>query len=1082
MLARVCIQKAPSDSIFILADRENAAYFHNDLIHLLDEKSVLFFPSSYKRSVHYEQTDPANITLRTEALRQISAAESGKYTILVTYPEAIAEPVVSQAELRKNSHTISKGDKLSIEFLEEVLDDFGFERVDFVYEPGQFAVRGGIVDLFSYSDELPHRIDFFGNEVDSVRTFNVESQGSIDQVGSMVVIPNLMQPADEKETVPFLQFAGNRFRLWTDDLALILEQLRELEKPIRLRTEESDTFSRLNFTTAAQMIGDIEKFTLVEFGLQPFAAGHVHSFSTSPQPLFHKNFDLLAKNLEENIDKGYEIVIASENEKQINRLVDIFTGINPKIQFTPWITSLHEGFTDHDLKKCVYTDHQIFDRFHKYKYRESFRKDEQFTIRELSALRPGDYMVHIDHGIGRFGGLHRIENNGKVQEVLRLIYQDNDILFVNIHSLHKISKYKGKESGEPKIYKLGTGAWQKIKNNTKKRVKDIARELISLYAKRKTTEGFAFQPDSYMQKELEASFIYEDTPDQFTATRAVKESMESSMPMDMLICGDVGFGKTEIAVRAAFKAVADSKQVAVLVPTTILALQHYKTFSDRLKGFPCNVEYINRFKSAKEQKVITKKLQEGKIDILIGTHKLLGKEIQFKDLGLLIIDEEQKFGVAAKEKLKNLKLNVDTLTLTATPIPRTLQFSLMGARDLSIINTPPPNRYPIVTELHTFHEDIIAEAIEFELSRGGQVFFIHNRIKDINEIEMIINKIVPKAKTVVAHGQMEGHKLEQIMLGFIEGDVDILLSTSIIESGLDIPNANTIIINNAQNFGLSDLHQMRGRVGRSNRKAFCYLITPPLISLTPEARRRLKAIEENSELGSGFNIAMQDLDIRGAGDLLGAEQSGFIAEIGFETYHRILNEAILELKEEEFRDVYFSEPSATAPKNGIAPSAETLPLKKERFVTDCQIDTDLEILLPEEYISNGSERIRLYRELDNLEQEEQLIRFAASLTDRFGPLPSQVEDLMRVVRLRWMAMDLGFEKVVLKDGKMLVYFVANPISPYYQSGIFQKVLLFIQKQPARFRMKEAKEKLNMTIEKVSGMDEALNTFSRMLRD
>lgn len=901
-VAKACMDKGSHSNIFILADAENAAYFHNDLMHLAGEKNVLFFPSSYKQSVHYEITDPAYITLRTEVLQRIMNENAEENFSIVTYPEAIAEPVISQNELGKNTYKVEKGEKLSIDFLDEVLDEFGFERVDFVYEPGQYAIRGGIVDLYSYSDDKPYRIDFFGNEVESIRSFEIDTQGSISAADRITIVPNLLNLSTKNGGTNFLEYAGNKFTIWVDDLARVYEAIDEMQHPQKVKNDDTPSLAIEQLLTSTALRGILEGYDIIEFGLQTqFSDSISYIFKTSPQPLFHKNFDLLCTALEDNQSRGYNIIIASENEKQISRLNEIFNSINQRIRFTPWITSLHEGFSDHELKLCVYTDHQIFDRFHKYKFKESFKKDEQITIRDLTALRPGDYIVHIDHGIGKFGGLHKIVNDGKVQEVLRLIYRDNDILFVNIHSLHKIAKYKGKEDGEPKIYKLGTGAWQKIKQNTKKRVKDIARELIALYAKRSATQGFAFSPDSYMQQELEASFIYEDTPDQVTATRNVKEAMESQNPMDMLVCGDVGFGKTEIAIRAAFKAVADNKQVAVLVPTTILALQHYNTFSERLKEFPCTLDYLSRFKTAKQQKEILEKLKEGKIDILIGTHKLLGGEIKFKDLGLLIIDEEQKFGVSAKEKLKNLKLNVDTLTLTATPIPRTLQFSLMGARDLSIINTPPPNRYPIITEINTFHEEVIEEAIEFEMSRGGQVFFIHNRVQNIHEVELMINKVVPKAKTVVAHGQMEGHQLEKIMLGFIEGDYDVLVATSIIESGLDIPNANTIVINNAQNFGLSDLHQLRGRVGRSNKKAFCYLITPPLASLTPEARRRLKAIEENSDLGSGFNIAMQDLDIRGAGDLLGAEQSGFIAEIGFETYQRILNEAMLELKEERFQ-------------------------------------------------------------------------------------------------------------------------------------------------------------------------------------
>ncbi len=801
----------------------------------------------------------------------------------------------------------------------------------------------------------------------------------------------------------------------------------------------------------------IKRFQCIEFSHQHYFSNEkTFYFNTSPQPNINKNFELLAEKLIQFKNQGYENFILSESQNQLNRLTEIIHEINQDAEFIPFLKVFHQGFTDHDLKVCCYTDQQIFDRYHKYKVKNNFSNKGAITLKELTGLNPGDYVVHIDHGIGKFGGLEKIEVNGKMQESVRLIYKDNDILYVSIHSLHRISKYKGKEGTPPKVYKLGTGAWQKLKQKTKNKVKDVAKELITLYAKRKEEKGFRFSPDSYLQQELEASFIYEDTPDQEKATRSVKENMESPIPMDMLVCGDVGFGKTEVAIRAAFKAVADSKQVAVLVPTTVLTLQHYTTFTERLDEFPCTIDFISRLKSYKKQKETIEKLKKGKIDIIIGTHRLVGNDVKFKELGLLIIDEEQKFGVAVKEKLKKIKINVDTLTLTATPIPRTLQFSLMGARDLAIINTPPPNRQPILTELHSFNEDIIREAILYEVNRDGQVFFIHNRVQNIIEIENLINKITPGVKTAIAHGKLEPAKLERVILDYIAGKYDVLVSTAIIESGLDIPNSNTIIVNNAHHFGLSDLHQLRGRVGRSNKKAFCYLLTPPLSSLTPEAKRRLKAIEDFSDLGSGFNIALQDLDIRGAGNLLGDEQSGFIADIGFEAYHKILNEAMQELKENDFPELFKTDKKA----------------EKQNYITDCQIDTDFELHFPEEYIDNISERIKLYRELDNINNEQELIAFKNRLTDRFGKMPKQTEDLIKVVQLRWNAVKLGFEKIILKNKLMIIYFVSNPLSPYYQSKIFGNIINHIQKQSKKFKMKEGKNKLNLTIENINNIDEA----------
>jgi transcription-repair coupling factor (superfamily II helicase) len=1060
------MQDHPGVHVAVYADKEEAAYLYNDLVNL-EVPEVYFFPASWKKTIHKEQNDAAQVILRTEVLNRINKRKEGENICVVTYPEALAETIVTREKLEENSFLISKGNKLSLDFLDEVLHEFHFERVDFVFEPGQYAVRGGIVDIFSYSADKPYRIDFFGDEVDSIRSFDTETQLSIETFGDIVLVPDINRLASENETLCFLEYAGSDAFIWTNEASVSLEKLKAFHEGMRGSSGEPEVHAN-RVMTAEEFTAFLEKLTLIECGIQPlFPPEKSFDFHISPQPAFHKNFELLVKLLGENTEKGYRNIILADNESQVERLHEIISSINRHVKTEILVFSLHGGFTDHDHKLCLYTDHQIFDRYHKFTIKGLFRKSEQITMQELLSLRPGDYVVHIDHGIGKFAGLQKIDVNGRMQEALRLVYRDNDILFVNIHSLHKISKYKGKDGGEPNLHKLGTGAWQKLKQSTKKKVKDIARELIALYSKRIAQPGFSFSADSYMQKELEASFIYEDTPDQLTATIKVKEGMESEHPMDMLVCGDVGFGKTEIAIRAAFKAVADSKQVAVLVPTTILALQHYKTFTDRLKGFPCTVDYLSRFRSAKDQKEIVKKLGEGKIDIIIGTHKLVGSEVEFKDLGLLVIDEEQKFGVAVKEKLKKLKLNVDTVTLTATPIPRTLQFSLMGARDLAIIQTPPPNRHPILTEIHSFNEFIISEAINFEVSRGGQVFFIHNRVQNIFDIQHLIKKVAPDVRSVVAHGQMEGHELEKVMMEFISGDYDVLISTSIIESGLDIPNANTIIVNNAHHFGLSDLHQLRGRVGRSNRKAFCYLLAPPVSGITPEARRRLKAIEENSELGSGFNISMQDLDIRGAGNLLGAEQSGFIAEIGYETYQKILAEAMQELRDEEFPEL--QEAGRVNPQKSAGHDVH-----KTVWVNDCQIDTDMELSFPESYISNASERIRLYRELDNMRDEAALLRFEKQLGDRFGTIPHQAASLMNVVRLRWKAEEYGFEKIVLRERKMVFYFLTNQMSPYYSSAEFKQVLGFVQRHTNLVRMKEAKERLSMSIKDVVSIEAALD--------
>ena len=1059
-----------NNQVFILSEKEDASYFFSDLLTLLGEEKVLFFPSSFKRNVQLGQLDNDNVVLRTEVLNRLSSGERNLY--VVTYTEALAENVITKKKLKENTLFLRRGEKISLEFLHEILLEYGFEQVDFVYNPGEYSIRGSIADVFSFSGDTPFRIDFFGDEVDSIRKFNVETQLSDEKVEKISIVPNTCEIAAKKSQNPakelecFTSFASDTVIFWTENLPYSINYLNELFEITEYDVTEFSIQKDQILATGNNLLKYLEKKIVIEFGQQTqFKPSKIFEFNISPQPAFNKNFGLLASNLDEHFRGGFLNFILSDNEKQIERLNAIFQEIHGKVNFEPLLYTLHNGFIDYNLKICCYTDHQIFERYHRFKYRGNFGNREALTIKELQGLHPGDFVVHIDHGIGQFGGLEKININGKFQEAVRLVYQDKDVLFVSIHSLHRISKYKGKDGTPPKIYKLGSPAWQKLKDKTKSRIKDIAKDLIALYAKRKNEKGFSFSPDSYLQNELEASFIYEDTPDQLKATQAVKLQMESIMPMDMLVCGDVGFGKTEIAIRAAFKAVTDGKQVGVLVPTTLLAMQHYKTFSDRLKNFPCTVEYISRLRPTGIQKDILKTLPEGKIDILIGTHKLLGKDVQFKDLGLLIVDEEQKFGVAAKEKLKQMRVNVDTLTLTATPIPRTLQFSLMGARDLAIINTPPPNRHPIITELHSFNEHTIRDAIIYEVQRGGQVFFIHNRIQNIKEVEAVINKVCPGIKTVIAHGQMEGNKLENIMIDFVNGNYDVLVSTSIIESGLDIPNANTIIINNAQHFGLSDLHQLRGRVGRSNKKAFCYLLAPPPQTLTGEARRRLRAIEEFSELGSGFNIAMQDLDIRGAGNLLGSEQSGFIADIGFEAYNKILNEALQELKETEFKELFTSKDQ----------SAD----EKPKYLNDCHIDTDLELLFSETYVPNATERIHLYRSLDSSEDEESLNRFELSLMDRFGKIPEPTRELINVVRLRWLAIDLGFEKIILKNGKMIMHFVSYQLSPYYQSNVFNHILSFVQREPGLFRMKEDKNKLTLTVDKISSVSEGIKLLSRI---
>jgi len=1058
-----CILSEELQKTFVIClnDREEASYFYDDLNILAPEVPVLFFPSSYKRSVHYETIEQENIILRTEVLNRLKDETP---LLIVTYPEALVEKVISSEGLALNTFQVSRGDKLSIEFVNEVLFEYGFERVDFVYEPGQYSIRGGIVDVYSFSNEDPFRLDFFGDEVDTIRSFNLDNQISKEALTQISIIPNIQENLKGEERISFLDFIPKDTILFLNDIQLIADQM-EYNFTQTIEKAESEEERKIWFAkllSGKAFAKDIARFTCAEFGQKSFfKKSKIATFHTSHQPVFKKNFDLLAENLINHQIDDYTNYILSTNVSQTDRLKAIFDDKGLKVNFRPVNFTLHEGFIDHDLKICCYTDHQIFERYHRFEIKSRKSERDSITLKELGKLHQGDYVVHIDHGIGKFVGLVKTEVDGKLQEAIRLTYRDNDVLLVSIHNLHRISKFKGKDGTEPSISKLGSGAWQKLKDRTKLKVKDIAKELIELYAQRLQERGFAFSPDSYLQTELEASFIYEDTPDQVKSTIAVKEDMEKEIPMDRLVCGDVGFGKTEIAIRAAFKAVADSKQVAVLVPTTLLALQHFKTFTDRLSDFPARVEYISRLRKAADVKQVLEDTKAGKVDILIGTHKLVGKGVVFKDLGLLIVDEEQKFGVSVKEKLKQMKVNVDTLTLTATPIPRTLQFSMMGARDLSVIMTPPPNRYPIATELHGFNEDIIREAIQYEMARDGQVFFIHNRVSNIYEVEAVIRKIVPEAHTVVGHGQMEGEKLEKLMMDFINGEFDVLIATTIIESGLDIPNANTIIINHAEQFGLSDLHQLRGRVGRSNKKAFCYLLAPPLSIVTPEASRRLRAIEEFSELGSGFNIAMQDLDIRGAGNLLGAEQSGFIADIGFETYHRILNEAIQELKQTEFKDVFKDEKEDS--------SRAFLNVK---FGTDCQIDTDLQLLFPDKYIQSTSERMLLYRELDNVETEEALVLFEAGLADRFGKLPNESIELIEVVRLRWAAIQLGMEKIILKNKKMICQFISDPQSPFYQSPAFGKVLKYVQTHHQTCHMKEGNNRLSLTFEKVKSVKKA----------
>lgn len=1045
--------------IIILHDKEEAFYFLNDLQQLLPNRDILLFPMSYKRPYEYEEIENANVLMRAEALDKISAHPDSQ--IIVTYPEALSEKVITKKSLTSNTFSIKKGEKLDREFLEEFLQSYDFEKTDFVYEAGQFATRGGIIDIFSYAHEKPVRIELFGDEVDEIRIFDPGSQLSVETLEQVRLLPDIQTKLTQEERQSLLEFVPPHTRVWVKDYQHALDMLGKSFEQVEAKFHKLENGVGLLpeklFVTADEFSLQAKTFQIIEFGSRThFSSAHVIEFRSSAQPVFNKNFELLANDLIERQMDGYGNFIGAEQPRQLERLQNIFQEIQPQLKFQSLEFALREGFVDHQSKVLVYTDHQIFERFYRYKAKDRFSKSKALTFRELQNLQPGDFVTHIDFGIAKFAGLEKKEVEGRLQENIRLVFRDNDLLYLNIHSLHKISKYSGKEGTPPVMSKLGTDEWEHRKSKVKRQVKDIARDLINLYAKRKQTQGYAFATDSFMQAELESSFIYEDTPDQAKATEDVKRDMELPNPMDRLVCGDVGFGKTEVAVRAAFKAVCEGKQVAVLVPTTILAMQHARTFSERLANFPVKVAYVSRFKTTKEIKDTLTELKEGKVNIIIGTHRIVNKDVEFKNLGLLIIDEEQKFGVKVKDRLKELKVNVDVLTLTATPIPRTLHFSLMGARDLSIIATPPPNRQPVTTELHTYQEEIIRDAVANELKRGGQVFFVHNRVSDIDSIANTIYKLVPDSRIGIAHGQMEGDKLEKVMMHFIEGEYDVLVSTNIIESGLDIPNANTIIINQAHMFGMSDLHQMRGRVGRSNKKAFCYLLTPPAKVLTADARKRLSALEEFSELGDGFKVAMRDLDIRGAGNLLGAEQSGFINDLGYETYHKILDDAVQELKEEEFKDLFASE----------------LAEKAKLVVQDCVIETDLEILIPEDYVGNISERLQLYSTLDNIKKEVDLENFSNSLRDRFGVLPESVEQLIHSVRLRWIGEELGFEKISLKGAKLKGQFVANN-DTYFNSEVFGKILTFIQ-QNKRCRLRDQSGKAMVIIDNITAVGQAID--------
>ena len=1086
----------------MLQDADEAGYFYHDLTQVMGTENVLFFPSSYKRSVKYGQRDSANEILRTEVLAKVSArnVKAHEALFIVSYPEALAELVVSKKHLDERRLSLKTGQQqIDITDVAHTLRDYGFQEVDYVYEPGQFAVRGSILDVYSFSCEYPYRIDFFGREIDTIRTFEVQDQLSKDKQSDIEIVPELATSATEK--ISFLKFLPSDTVLVAKDFAYIHDVIEHVytegfsRQAVTERLEgatemeQKQIMSELNkeksLITPYQFTEDAATFRRIEFGMNAGKTGvmatqkakkyDVLKFKITPQPLFHKNFDLLVDTFEDYILKGYKLYILADSDKQTQRLKDIFADMDSQkarsIAFEPVNRTLHEGFTDDALKLCFFTDHQIFDRYHKYNLKSDGARAGKMalTMKELQEMEPGDFIVHVDFGIGKFGGLVRVPAGNSYQEMIRIIYQHNDKVDVSIHSLYKISKYRRADTGEPpRLSTLGTGAWDRLKEKTKKRIKDIARDLIKLYAQRRHEKGYAFSGDSYLQHELEASFLYEDTPDQSKATQDVKADMESQRPMDRLVCGDVGFGKTEVAVRAAFKAACDSKQVAVLVPTTVLAYQHYQTFKNRLKGMPVRVDYLSRARSAKQTKQVLTDLEDGKIDILIGTHKLLGKSVKWHDLGLLIIDEEQKFGVSTKEKLRKMKTNVDTLTMSATPIPRTLQFSLMGARDMSIIRTPPPNRYPIHTELATFSHEVIADAINFEMSRNGQVYFVHDRINGLQEIANLIHKYVPDCRVAIGHGQMPPDKLEKVLMGFMNYDYDVLLSTTIVENGIDISNANTMIINDAHRFGLSDLHQMRGRVGRSNRKAFCYLLAPPKTSLTPEARRRLEALENFSELGSGFDLAMQDLDIRGAGNLLGAEQSGFMEDLGYETYQKILSQAVTELKNDEFHELYAEQ------------IAQGKDISGDEFVEDCAIESDLEMYFPDNYVPGSSERMLLYRELDNINNDNDLETYRQRLVDRFGEVPHEALELMQVVPLRRLGKRLGCEKIMLRQGKMNMQFVANPDSAYYQSKTFSAVINYVGNHPRQCDFKQVGTRRLLTVSQIPTVEAAVNVLRAML--
>ena len=1121
--------KCKSPLLFILQDAEEAGYFYHDLIQLMGEGDVLFFPSSYRRAIKYAQRDAASEILRTEVLSRLSSLSSSLY--VVTYPEAVAELVVSQQSLDARTLTLEQGQTVDVTEVEKSLREFGFREVDYVYEPGQFALRGSILDVYSYSCEYPYRVDFFGDDIDSIRTFEVEDQLSKDRRDRIEIVPELATETGDK--VPFLSFVPKETLLVVKDYLYVRdavdrayqegfsEQARMEQMAEATEMEQRDIERQLRrdsqLISGAQFMADAENFRRIEFGHRPSQQPQATlRFNISVQPLFHKNFDMLKQSFEDFLLQGYRIFVLADSQKQNERLKEILavgTSSDASL-FTPVEKTLHEGFADNDLRYCIFTDHQIFDRFHKYNLRSDKARSGKMalTLKEIQQFEIGDFVVHVDHGVGKFGGLVRMPVTNAAgqqgyQEMIKILYQHGDSIYVSIHSLYKVSKYKSQDNGEPpRLSTLGTGQWERLKERTKNHIKDIARDLIKLYAKRRREKGFAFSHDSYLQHELEASFLYEDTPDQLKATQDVKADMERARPMDRLVCGDVGFGKTEVAVRAAFKAACDGKQVAVLVPTTVLAYQHYRTFASRLKDMPVRVDYLTRAKSAKQTTQLLKDLAEGKVDIIIGTHKLIGKTVKFHDLGLLIIDEEQKFGVSTKEKLRQMKSNVDTLTMSATPIPRTLQFSLVGARDLSVIQTPPPNRYPIQTEIHTFGAEIVTDAINFEMSRNGQVYFVNNRISDLTHIAEMIHKYIPDARIAIGHGQMKPEELEKIILDFSNYDYDVLLSTTIVENGIDIPNANTIIINGAHNFGLSDLHQMRGRVGRGNRKAFCYLLAPPLAALNPESRRRLEALENFSDLGSGINIAMQDLDIRGAGNLLGAEQSGFISDLGYETYQKILQQAMTELRNEE--------PEFTAAENhgdrsldsgSVANSVQSSARPKDanyqldarmsnaqystfgaQFVDDCAVESDIEMYFPDQYVPSDSERMLLYRELDNIanrhDLDAQLEAYRSRLKDRFGDIPEVAEELIRVVSLRVLGKQLGVEKLMLKQQKMFLYFVSRPESPYYQSETFGRVIDYMARNVRRCNLREANGKRSMVVTDIPSVETALTVCRSILSD